>query len=100
MRNIKDHWLIALIAFIVVLTIVQVALMVRKSAERAGIQGRGKGHQVVCYSGNTLIYEGTSTGRVHTMNYSKGFHFTDKATNTMMTVSGNCVITQASMEAE
>lgn len=52
----------------------------------------GGAAKVVCYSGTELIYSGESTGKVISEANSDGYSFRDKNTNTLMEVSGNCVI--------
>jgi hypothetical protein len=48
---------------------------------------------VKCYSGNILIYEGESTGKVSNPEGSDGYYFVDKKDNLLKEVSGNCIIT-------
>jgi len=45
-----------------------------------------------CYSGNTLIYSGTSTGKIQTVDKSDGWEFEDAKTHKFMRISGACVI--------
>ena len=52
----------------------------------------GNGH-VKCYSGDLLIYEGDSTGKISSSEMSDGYYFVDAADNKLREVSGNCVIT-------
>ena len=56
----------------------------------------GSEHSIKCYSGERLIYEGTSTGKVASESQSDGYFFTEKGTGKLMQVSGNCVIERAS----
>lgn len=49
------------------------------------------GH-ITCYSGGQIIYDGYSTGKIMTEQGSDGWFFNDKATNSLVRVSGDCVI--------
>lgn len=48
---------------------------------------------VKCYSGDTLIYEGISTGKISNSESSDGYYFVDKKDNLLKEISGNCIIT-------
>ena len=63
-------------------------------AERSKLFAFGGEHTVRCYSGGTVIYEGTASGKVLSEDSSDGYYFKDKATGRLMEVSGNCVITR------
>lgn len=52
----------------------------------------GNEHEVKCYSGGQLVYEGRSTGRVESPANSDGWQFKDKKTGYLMEVSGDCII--------
>lgn len=52
----------------------------------------GKSRSIVCWSGNTVIYAGKSTGKIQSEANSDGYFFTEKGTGKLMEVSGNCVI--------
>ena len=56
----------------------------------------GGSAEVKCYSGDLLIYEGISTGKIANSEQSDGFYFIDKASGEMIEVSGNCVINYGS----
>lgn len=47
---------------------------------------------ITCYSGGKVIYDGVSVGKPFSEEKSDGYFFTDKATNDLMEVSGQCVI--------
>jgi hypothetical protein len=47
---------------------------------------------IKCYSGNTLIYEGKSTGAISNARSSDGYQFRELGTDNFMEVSGNCII--------
>lgn len=53
----------------------------------------GVGANVKCYSGNTLIFDGNSTGKVISEANSDGYAFRDVADGKLKEVSGNCIIT-------
>ena len=59
----------------------------------ADLVAYGNAHHVVCYSGEKVIYEGDSTGRVQSPAQSDGWRFEDAKTHLLTEVSGNCVIT-------
>lgn len=48
--------------------------------------------KITCYSGGKIIYEGTSTGKVHSEETSDGWYFVDSDTNKLIRVSGDCLI--------
>lgn len=77
----------------VCLMAVVVALSGCTDAGMAKIASYGNTSLVQCYSGERLIYEGQSTGKVSTEANSDGYFFEDAATGLLMEVSGNCVIT-------
>jgi|694.fasta_scaffold00172_122 hypothetical protein len=52
----------------------------------------GESGHVKCYSGDTVIYDGDSTGKIMNSHESDGYYFIDKESNSMVEVSGNCVI--------
>lgn len=48
--------------------------------------------KITCYSGGKIIYEGESTGKVHTEEQSDGWYFEDANTHKLTRVSGDCII--------
>ncbi len=52
----------------------------------------GNAHEIKCYSGGVLVYDGRSTGRVQSPNGSDGWQFEDAKTRRLTEVSGTCVI--------
>jgi hypothetical protein len=62
-------------------------------ANRSAISAWGKRHDVKCYSGGKLFFEGYTTGKVENEAHSDGYYFQDEATGKFTTVSGDCVIT-------
>lgn len=65
------------------------------NANMSAISAWGKRHDVKCWSGGVVIYEGYTTGKVENEDHSDGYYFQDTATRKFVTVSGNCVITVA-----
>lgn len=63
------------------------------NADMAAISAWGKRHDVKCYSGGVLIYQGYTTGKIENEAQSDGYYFQDDSTKKFVTVSGNCVIT-------
>lgn len=47
---------------------------------------------IKCYSGNVLIYEGKSSGKVYSEQSSDGYIFNEKGSGDLMEVSGNCIM--------
>jgi len=60
--------------------------------DRASISALGDAGHIKCYSGGKLIYEGTSTGRMQTVQDSDGWEFKDASTGKFVRVSGDCII--------
>ena len=63
------------------------------NANLSAIGAWGKHHDIKCYSGTRLIYEGYTTGKVENEAHSDWYYFQDTKTGLFVTVSGNCVIT-------
>jgi len=61
--------------------------------QRGKLAAYGGSAKVECYSGNTLIYSGVSTGKVNSSESSEGYYFVDKNDSKLKEVSGNCVLT-------
>ena len=61
-------------------------------ATKASFGAIGEPGKVQCYSGGKLIYEGVSTGRIATVEYSDGWEFCENGTNSFIRVSGDCLI--------
>lgn len=53
----------------------------------------GGSASIVCYSGELIIYDGKSSGKVLSEANSDGYYFKDASTGALMEVSGNCIIT-------
>ena len=53
----------------------------------------GQPGHVTCYSGEKVIFDGNSTGKITNSHESDGYFFLDALTNKLVEVSGNCVIT-------
>lgn len=56
------------------------------------LKAYGGSANIKCYSGEKLIYEGESTGKVQSEANSDGYNFVDKKNGKLKEVSGNCVI--------
>lgn len=52
----------------------------------------GEAASVKCYSGDKLIYDGVSTGKISTEQSSDGYYFREKSSGDLVEVSGNCLI--------
>lgn len=77
-----------ILAFVIVL-----ALSGCTDAEWGKVTALGNSATVECWSGDTKIYEGKSSGKVLSEANSDGYYFRDTATGHVMEVSGNCIIT-------
>lgn len=65
-------------------------------AWKGKIKALGNHAHVVCYSGNTKIYDGKSTGKVKSEANSDGYYFIPVGSALPIEVSGNCIITYLS----
>jgi len=61
------------------------------NADRALWTALGSPGDIICYSGGREIYRATSTGKISTD--SNGWYFRESATNKLVRVSADCVIT-------
>ena len=75
------------------LAIATIAITGCTDAARGKLFAYGGQAHIKCYSGTTLIYEGTSSGKVNSSESSDGYYFVDAKDNKLKEVSGNCVIT-------
>lgn len=87
MKNVKQRILISSALFFLFLC------TACTDAQMGKINALGGSASVKCYSGERLIYEGESTGKVSSSESSDGYYFVDKADQKLKEVSGNCVIT-------
>lgn len=60
--------------------------------QRASIDAYGRPGTIECYSGGKVIFEGSSTGRIATVDRSDGWEFKDEITGKFIRISGTCVI--------
>lgn len=63
------------------------------NAQCAQFSSLGSRGHIKCYSANTVIYEGDSTGKISTESQSDGWFLQDAETGKLVRVSGACVIT-------
>ena len=61
-------------------------------AQRGKLSAYGGSATIKCYSGNRLIFSGTSTGKIKSESSSDGYYFVDASDNKLKEVSGNCII--------
>lgn len=61
-------------------------------ADRARISALGTGGHITCYSGGVVIYKGDATGKIASESQSDGWYFKEKGTDSLVRVSGDCVI--------
>lgn len=83
------------IIFVVAIAFTLIVLLSGCSdAERSKMTNRLAGEEasVKCYSGDLLIYDGVSTGKISTEQSSDGYYFREKSSGDLVEVSGNCVI--------
>jgi len=62
-------------------------------AERGKLGALGDSAHIECWSGGVKIFDGQSTGKVHSETSSDGYFFKNKKDGIFYEVSGNCVIT-------
>ena len=67
-------------------------LMGCTEGEVSNITSIGSTAHVTCYSGNMVIYDGYSTGKVTTVTNSDGWQFRESNSGKFIRVSGPCVI--------
>jgi len=77
---------------LIALVAVGVALTGCTNAEMSQYTSLGSPGEITCYSGNIVIYQGKSTGKILTEKGSDGWYFEDAATRRLVRVSGACVI--------
>ena len=76
------------------LTIVTTVILAGCTDRNIGkIRSYGGSATIKCYSGEMLIYEGQSTGKIQSEANSDGYSFVDTKTKKLKEVSGNCDIT-------
>lgn len=83
------------IIFVVAIAFTLIVLLSGCSdAARSKLSNRLTGEEasVKCYSGDLLIYDGVSTGKISTEQSSDGYYFREKSSGDLVEVSGNCVI--------
>lgn len=56
------------------------------------VRSYGGKAMVTCYSGEKVIYQGRSTGKVTSPDNSDGYQFVAESDGRLKEVSGNCVI--------
>lgn len=61
-------------------------------AQKGKLSALGGSAVVTCYSGDKLIFQGESTGKVSNSAQSDGYYFIDKSDGKLKEVSGNCVV--------
>ncbi|MGL4353031.1 MAG: hypothetical protein ACRCTP_03695 [Aeromonas popoffii] len=81
----------------IIFAVVVAALLILtgcSDAARSKMTNRFVGEEasVKCYSGDKLIYDGVSTGKILTEQSSDGYYFREKVSGDLVEVSGNCVI--------
>lgn len=55
-------------------------------AVQAKLGAFGNAGTIKCYSGNMVIYEGKSTGKISNSEQSDGYYFMEKGTNTLVEI--------------
>lgn len=59
---------------------------------RAHLQAWSSSAEIKCYSGDKLIFDGKSTGKVQNAAHSDGYEFMDASDKRLTQVSGNCIV--------
>lgn len=70
-----------------------VALVAGCDAWAGKVGSLGSEAHIECWSGDTIIYSGRSTGKVMNSESSDGYYFLDAKTRVLTEVSGNCIVT-------
>jgi hypothetical protein len=60
--------------------------------QQAAFSALGTPGYITCYSGNTVILDTESTGKIFTVEHSDGWEFKDSKDGKFVRVSGACVI--------
>jgi hypothetical protein len=63
-------------------------------AKQSKITGFGKRYKVECLSGGIVVRTYTSSGKVSSEKNSDGYYFNDEATNKLVEISGDVIITE------
>lgn len=61
-------------------------------AEYSQVLAYGDGGKVTCYSGGTVVYEGTATGKVLTEDGSDGWYFRESGSGALIRTNADCII--------
>ena len=75
-----------------VVTILAISILGCTDATISRIGAFGDSAHVQCFSGEKLIYDGRSTGRVSNSENSDGYYFRDASDGVLREVSGNCIV--------
>lgn len=76
----------------IIIAIASIALMSCTDAQKAQWTTIGNAGNIICYSGGHIIYQGRSTGKISTEHGSDGWFFKETGTDSLVRVSGDCVI--------
>ena len=76
----------------IIIAIASIALMSCTDAQRSQWESIGNPGNITCYSGGHVIYSGRSTGKISTESQSDGWYFKEVGTDSLVRVSGDCVI--------
>lgn len=71
---------------------VALATVACTDASRAQLGSMGTAGHITCYSDGKVFYEGDSTGKISSENNSDGWFFKEKGTDSLIRVSGACLI--------
>jgi len=63
-------------------------------AKQSKLTGYGKNYKVECISGGVVVRTYTSSGKVSSEEGSDGYYFNDAATNKLVEISGDIIITE------
>lgn len=74
------------------MVIIIMQLIACTDAQIARNKALGDAGHITCWSGGQVIYDGDSTGKIHTEEQSDGWYFMDAKTSRLVRVSGDCLI--------
>lgn len=80
--------------YLAVAIIVVAAMSACNDSQIAQFTSLGAKHQITCYSGDKVIYEGESTGNISNEHQPDGWYWRDSKTNKLVEATGPCIILQ------
>lgn len=76
----------------IALIVVAVGLAGCTDADQARLTNFGEPGRVTCHSGDKIVFDDFSTGRISKHGDSDGFYFVSQTTNRLTEVTGTCTV--------